>query len=50
MTVKAVMPVRFNLVVPLAHEATAMRVTDTARQCARLVQRSFPAERSAGRR
>jgi RNA-directed DNA polymerase len=31
MTVKALMPVRnLNLVVPLAHEATAMRTTDTA--------------------
>ena len=31
MTVKALMPVRnMNLVVPLAHEATAMRTTDTA--------------------
>ena len=31
MTVKAIMPERFsNLVVPLAHEATAMRETDTA--------------------
>jgi len=31
MTVKALMPVRkVNLVVPLAHEATAMRTTDTA--------------------
>jgi hypothetical protein len=31
MTVKAPMPVRkLNLVVPLAHEATAMRTTETA--------------------
>lgn len=30
MTVMAVMPVRFNLVAPLAHEATAMRTRDTA--------------------
>jgi hypothetical protein len=31
MTVKALMPVRIvNLVAPLAHEATAMRITDTA--------------------
>ena len=31
MTVKAIMPVRnLNLVVPLAHEATAMRTTETA--------------------
>ena len=30
MIAKAPMPVRdFNLVVPLAHEATAMRTTDT---------------------
>jgi RNA-directed DNA polymerase len=33
--VKAAMTERiFNLVVPLAHEATAMRITDTDRQCA----------------
>lgn len=30
MTVMAIMPVRNNLVAPLAHEATAMRATDTA--------------------
>lgn len=30
MMVKATMSVRFNLVVPLALEATAMRITDTA--------------------
>lgn len=31
MTVKALTPVReMNLVVPLAHEATAMRTTETA--------------------
>ena len=30
MTVKALMPARLNLVVPLAHKATAMRTTDTA--------------------
>lgn len=30
MMVKATMSVRFNLVVPLAHKATAMRITDTA--------------------
>lgn len=35
MEVKAVMTERsFNLVVPLAHEATDMRITDTGRQCA----------------
>ena len=33
MIVMATTPVRmFNLVVPLAHEATAMRITDTAGQ------------------
>lgn len=30
MMVKATMSERFNLVVPLAHKATAMRITDTA--------------------
>lgn len=30
MMVTATMPVRFNLVVPLALDATAMRITDTA--------------------
>jgi RNA-directed DNA polymerase len=30
MTVKAIMPVRINLVAPLAHKATATRTTDTA--------------------
>lgn len=30
MMVTATMPVRFNLVVPLAYKATAMRITDTA--------------------
>ena len=30
MTVKALTPVRMNLVVPLAHEATATRITETA--------------------
>jgi hypothetical protein len=30
MTVTALMPARWNLVVPLAHEATAMRTTGTA--------------------
>ncbi len=34
MTAMATMPVRFlNLVVPLAHEATALRITDTAGRC-----------------
>lgn len=33
LTVKAVIPMRFNLVVPLAYEATAMRNEDTVRQC-----------------
>jgi len=32
MTVKALMPVRMNLVAPLAHEATDMHATDTAAQ------------------
>lgn len=30
MMVKATMSVRFNLVVPLTHKVTAMRITDTA--------------------
>jgi hypothetical protein len=30
MMVTATMPVRFHLVVPLAHEATAMRIKETA--------------------
>jgi hypothetical protein len=54
MTVKAPMPVRtLNLVAPLPHEGTAMRITETAAARAGPVRRSFPAGRRkppAGRR
>ena len=46
MTVKAIMPVRINLVVPLACKATAMRITDTAGTVPGRVRRSFLADRS----
>lgn len=45
MTVTAAMPVRFNLVVPLAHEATAMRITETAGGVRGPVRRSRHADR-----
>lgn len=45
MTVKAIMPVRINLVVPLAQQATAMRTTDTAGQTPGRVRRSFIPDR-----